>query len=412
MLRLAARPLTRSHLARTYATAPASKPSNLPFYLLGAGTLGLGGYYYLNTSQPVQEKSPLDPENFKDFKLKKIVPYNHNTSEFIFELPNNEASLLSVASCIIVKSSDPEALKDAKGKPVIRPYTPISPSEKKGELTLLVKKYDTGQASKHIHELKEGDTLSIKGPIPKWPWTHNEFDEVALIGGGSGITPLYQILNHALSNPSNKTKFTLLFSNVTEADILLKPELENLKQKHPDNFNIVYILDNPPKGWAGPKGYIAKEVIQQHVAKPDLKEKVKVFVCGPPGQVAALAGKKAGMKQGELDGILKELGYTEDQAITQLIKLSYYYDIDCATELLHKQAYPAESKVAPISKAQQPEYRQVWNVELEAAVEEGVKLKSRSVSMYDHEVELDDGIWRVWSAQGASIDDPYDGLLP
>jgi cytochrome-b5 reductase len=39
------------------------------------------------------------------------------------------------------------------------------------------------------------------------------------------------------------------------------------------------------------------------------------FLCfpGPPGQVASLAGKKAGMKQGELGGILKELGYTEDQ---------------------------------------------------------------------------------------------------
>jgi cytochrome-b5 reductase len=44
-----------------------------------------------------------------------------------------------------------------------------------------------------------------------------------------------------------------------------------------------------------------------------LKEKVKIFVCGPPGQVAAIAGKKAGMKQGELGGILKELGYTEEQ---------------------------------------------------------------------------------------------------
>jgi hypothetical protein len=38
-----------------------------------------------------------------------------------------------------------------------------------------------------------------------------------------------------------------------------------------------------------------------------------VFFTGPPGQVAAIAGKKAGMKQGELGGILKELGYTEDQ---------------------------------------------------------------------------------------------------
>jgi hypothetical protein len=34
---------------------------------------------------------------------------------------------------------------------------------------------------------------------------------------------------------------------------------------------------------------------------------------GPPGQIAAVAGKKAGAKQGEAGGILKELGYTTDQ---------------------------------------------------------------------------------------------------
>lgn len=122
-----------------------------------------------------QEKSPLDPQNFIDFKLKKVIPYNHNTSEygfstatyltasliffptrFVFELPNNEASLLPVASCVVVKASDPEALKDAKGKPVIRPYTPISSPDAKGELTFIIKKYDNGNASKYIHSLKVG----------------------------------------------------------------------------------------------------------------------------------------------------------------------------------------------------------------------------------------------------------------
>ena len=34
---------------------------------------------------------------------------------------------------------------------------------------------------------------------------------------------------------------------------------------------------------------------------------------GPPGQVAAIAGKKEGFKQGAVSGVLKELGYTEDQ---------------------------------------------------------------------------------------------------
>jgi hypothetical protein len=34
---------------------------------------------------------------------------------------------------------------------------------------------------------------------------------------------------------------------------------------------------------------------------------------GPPGQVNAVAGEKEGPKQGAIGGILKELGYTEDQ---------------------------------------------------------------------------------------------------
>ncbi|KAF9016197.1 cytochrome-b5 reductase [Hymenopellis radicata] len=281
---------------------------------MGVGCAGLAAYAYLGgIPEKKQEKSPLDPENFVDFKLKKIIPYNHNTSTFVFELPNNDASLMPVASCLVVKSSDPEALLDPKGKPIIRPYTPISQPDEKGVLTLLVKKYDNGNASKYIHSLKEGDSLSFKGPIVKWKYEHNQFDEVALIGGGSGITPLYQVVSHALANPANKTKFTLLFSNVTEADILMREEFDALSKAHPDTLKTIYLLDKPPAGWTGPKGFIDKNVIKEHVAPASLGEKVKVFVCGPPPQVAALAGKKAGYQQGAIGGVLKELGYTEDQ---------------------------------------------------------------------------------------------------
>lgn len=37
-------------------------------------------------------------------------------------------------------------------------------------LTLLIKKYDNGVASKYIHEMKVGDRLAMKGPIPKFPY--------------------------------------------------------------------------------------------------------------------------------------------------------------------------------------------------------------------------------------------------
>lgn len=53
------------------------------------GVAGLATYVYLERTRPmpvveakkVQEKSPLDPDNFVDFKLKRVEPYNHNTAK-------------------------------------------------------------------------------------------------------------------------------------------------------------------------------------------------------------------------------------------------------------------------------------------------------------------------------------------
>ena len=44
--------------------------------------------------------------------------------------------------------------------------------------------------SSHIHNLKVGETLEMKGPILKFPYVANEFESIALIAGGSGITPM------------------------------------------------------------------------------------------------------------------------------------------------------------------------------------------------------------------------------
>ncbi|KAF8529678.1 cytochrome-b5 reductase [Hysterangium stoloniferum] len=321
---------TLTGAARRYSTAPpppppAAKKSNNTLVALGAGAAAAGlGYYFFSTSgkslaltsgivKPKQEKSPLDPQQFINFKLKQVIPYNHNTSTFVFELPDGESSLLPVASCVVVKAADPDALNDAKGKPIIRPYTPTSHPDLPGELHLLIKKYENGNASKHIHSLKEGEDLAIKGPIAKFPYTINQFEEVALIGGGSGITPLYQILDYALPDPSNKTKFKLIFANVTEKDILLRERFDEWKKQYPDKFDVVYVLENVDKAWKGEVGYVTKDVLKKHVAPASVGDKVKVFICGPPAQVAAVAGKKEGMKQGEVGGILKELGYTTEQ---------------------------------------------------------------------------------------------------
>lgn len=62
---------------------------------------------------------------------------------------------------------------------------------------------------------------------------------------------MYQILIHALTKPENKTKFKLIFANVSEKDILLKEELDTLKKRYPQTFDVVYIVNAASPGWNG-----------------------------------------------------------------------------------------------------------------------------------------------------------------
>jgi cytochrome-b5 reductase len=73
---------------------------------------------------------------------------------------------------VVVKSASDAAtpLLGKNEKPVIRPYTPVSPSDAEGELTFIIKRYEEGLMSQHIHNLKPGEKLAIKGPITKIPY--------------------------------------------------------------------------------------------------------------------------------------------------------------------------------------------------------------------------------------------------
>ncbi|KAF7558773.1 hypothetical protein G7046_g5390 [Stylonectria norvegica] len=311
--------------ARRYATeAGASGGSKTLLYVAGAAGVAGAGYWYLSGTptakkveaevkqavgaEPKKAFVSLD-QGFLSLKLAEVEDVNHNTKRFRFELPeSDQVSGLTVASAVLTK------FKDAKAeKPVLRPYTPISDENEKGFLDLLVKKYPDGPMSTHIFSLTPGDTLDIKGPLPKYEWTTNKHDHIALVAGGTGITPMYQLIRAIFNNPEDKTKVSLIFGNVTKEDILLKSKFEELENTYPQRFRAFYVLDKPPQEWAGNSGFISKELLKTVLPEPK-SENVKVFVCGPPGLMNAISGNKVSPKdQGELSGALKELGYTSEQ---------------------------------------------------------------------------------------------------
>ena len=124
---------------------------------------------------------------------------------------------------------------------------------------------------------------------------------------------MYQLARAIFKNPADTTKVTLVFGNLTEADILLKHEFEDLENTYPNRFRAFYVLDRPPEGWLQGKGHITKELLKTVLPEPK-EENVKIFVCGPPGLYKAVSGaKKSPAEQGELTGMLKEMGYSPDQ---------------------------------------------------------------------------------------------------
>lgn len=169
--------------------------------------------------------------------------------------------------------------------------------------------------SNHLQSLIPGQTLSFKtGPLPTYEWTPNKHSQIALITGGAGITPMYQLTRAILKNPEDRTKITLIFGVNSDVDVLFEPEFRELERKYPDRFKAVYTVSNPTSSTPFSKGYVTKELLKAHIPGPD-EQNIKVLFCGPPAMEKAIAGSKGllGLSQGGVGGILKEMGYSNEQ---------------------------------------------------------------------------------------------------
>ena len=223
---------------------------------------------------------------------------------------------LPTTSCVVTRLANGKK-DDGTENVVIRPYTPIEWPDHPNTFDLVVKQYPTGLMSSHIFSLKPGDTLDIKGPIEKLPYSKGSADHIVMVAGGSGLTPMLQLIQRIEADKSDKTSLTLLFANVTQEDIILKKQLDDLA-KASDRFNVYYVLDKPPKGWTGGSGFVS----EQHIGKclnelrkktANAGDKAKVLVCGPPKMLEMVAGPKGPkFTQGEVGGILKKMGFTEE----------------------------------------------------------------------------------------------------
>ncbi|KAJ3291201.1 NADH-cytochrome b5 reductase [Rhizoclosmatium sp. JEL0117] len=203
---------------------------------------------------------------YAEVTLVKKTPISPNTAVYRFGLPYMDMALgLPTGQHLQVTAT-------IDGKEVTRSYTPISDNTDFGVIDLLVK------------NLKIGDTIKVRGPKGNFKYEPNMVKTLGMIAGGSGITPMLQIIKASLKNPDDKTQLNLIFANVSRIDILLKSELDALVAAVP-RFKVYYVLNEANEDWEGGFGFVTKEMIEEHAATPGDS---KILLCGPPPMVQAM----------------------------------------------------------------------------------------------------------------------------
>lgn len=94
-------------------------------------------------------------------------------------------------------------------------------------------------------------------------YTPNMVRRFGMIAGGTGITPMLQIVRAILRGrkSGDRTQVDLIFANVDEKDILLREDLDGLVRED-EGLRVFYVLNNPPEKWDGGVGFVTGEMIK------------------------------------------------------------------------------------------------------------------------------------------------------
>lgn len=269
--------------------------TSLPVIAVAGVTLVLLLVAYFVIAAP-GSKPVLHPTEFNEFPLIQKTVLSPNSAVYRFGLPRPTDVLgLPIGQHVSLAA-------EIDGKQVLRSYTPTSSDEDKGYFDLLIKSYPTGNISKYVAGMSIGQTMRVRGPKGAFQYTPGMVKSFNMIAGGTGITPMYQIMCAIARNPADKTQVNLIYANVNEEDILLRKDIEKMAKL--PNFNVHFVLNNPPEGWEGSVGFVTADIISKNTAAP--ADNVKLLLCGPPPMISTI--KKAAV----------DLGYAKARPVSKL----------------------------------------------------------------------------------------------
>eukprot|EP00940_MAST-03C_sp_MAST-3C-sp2_P000704 g704.t1 len=207
---------------------------------------------------------------------------------------------------------------DGRHRPY-RAYTPVDVRD--DEMDFCIKVYPDGNLTPHLGSLKASSIVFVRGPRGTVRYIAPGLFRVAgirghprdvrakrisMIAGGTGITPMLQILRHICASDADSTQVRLLFCNRRERDIMLRDVIERaVAADKNDRIRVAFSLSDVksvPKDWTGERGPVCSRMLQKTTfAAPDDDDSI-ALICGPPGFNAAVrsALSSIGLREGRV----------------------------------------------------------------------------------------------------------------
>jgi ferredoxin-NADP reductase len=149
-----------------------------------------------------------------------------------------------------------------------------------GEIELAIKSSAHHPVARWVHEqARVGDAIRISQGQGPFVYLPEMSDNVVLIGGGVGITPLLSIFRH-VRDARLPTLAHLVYSVSDSREILSRDELDAAARSH-DNLHVSVTVTQPDADWHGLTGRI--DPVKLHAL--DVPDDTLYYLCGPKGMV-------------------------------------------------------------------------------------------------------------------------------
>ena len=237
-----------------------------------------------------QSANALDPVQFQSLILTERTQLTPSTHKFTLSVQDTQSTTLYS----LPAGQHVQLRVETEGGLVTRSYTPTLIDTLRGRMELTIKVYAGSKMGSHLLALPVGSFVDVRGPIGGFKHYHRFLcKDLCMIAAGTGITPVWQVLNAICADPTDDTRVTLLYGNTTQDDILLRAEINALAVSFPNKLAVHYFVSEADSSWTGERGRVNAEKMKQLL--PAVSKSSKYLVCGPDAMVDQVTSDLVGL---------------------------------------------------------------------------------------------------------------------